>query len=197
MKLILTDCDGVLMDWNAVFVEWMKLKGFNEIRSDVYGINERYGLNKNQSKELVKEFNNSAAIGYLRPFRDSLYYVRRMYEEHGYRFRVITSLSLNPWAIKAREENLKKYFGDAIESVVCLDTGAHKDDALAPYKDSGLFWIEDKPENVEAGMKIGLRGILIDHEHNSDYSMINVSGKLAYRAENWADVYDVVMNRGL
>jgi hypothetical protein len=57
-----------------------------------------------------------------------------------------------------------------------------------------MFWIEDKPENVEAGMKVGLRGILIDHEHNTA-SMVNVGGKLAYRAETWADIYDIVKDR--
>jgi hypothetical protein len=105
---------------------------------------------------------------------------------------------LDPWAVKAREANLKQYFGDAIESVICLDCGADKDDALAQYKDSGMFWIEDKPENVEAGMKVGLRGILIDHEHNTDWlpaSMVNVGGKLAYRAETWADICDIVKDR--
>jgi FMN phosphatase YigB (HAD superfamily) len=191
MKLILTDCDGVLMDWNTVFIEWMALKGFKEVRTDVYHINERYGIDRQLSKDLVREFNESAAIGYLKPFRDSLYYARRMYEEHGICFRVITSLSLNPWAVKAREANLKQYFGDAIESVVCLDTGADKDEALAPYKDSGLFWIEDKPENAIAGMKLGLRGILINHEHNN-YTVPNVGWKSVFRADSWADIYDLV-----
>lgn len=196
MKLILTDCDGVLLDWNATFIEWMALQGYEEVRTDVYGINERYGIDKKKSKELVREFNESAAIGFLKPFRDALYYVRRMYEEQGYQFRVITSLSKDPWAVKAREANLKQFFGDAIESVICLDCGADKDEALAPYKDSGLFWIEDKPENVEAGLKVGLRGILIDHEHNADtkWNKWN-SDKTAYRAETWADIYDVVKGR--
>jgi beta-phosphoglucomutase-like phosphatase (HAD superfamily) len=193
MKLILTDCDGVLLDWNATFIEWMALKGYKEVRTDIYHINERYGIDRKQSKALVREFNESAAVGFLKPFRDARYYVWRMYGEFGYKFRVITSLSLDPWAAKAREANLKQYFGDAIESVICLDCGADKDDALAPYKDSGMFWIEDKPENVEAGLNVGLRGILIDHEHNA-YVKWN-SDKTAHRAETWADIYDIVKPR--
>ena len=185
MKLILTDCDGVLLDWNAAFIEWMALKGYKEIRTDVYHINERYGIDKKKSKELVREFNESAAIGFLKPFRDAVYYVRRMYEEQGYQFRVITSLSKDPWAVKAREANLKQFFGDAIESVICLECGADKDDALAPYKDSGMVFIEDKPENAEVAKSLGLRGILIEHEHNIGHPGIEI-------AKNWADIYDLI-----
>jgi hypothetical protein len=176
------------MDWNATFTEWMALKGFKEIRTDTYGIDERYGIEKKQSKALVREFNQSAAIGFLKPFRDARYYVRRMYEQHGYQFRVITSLSLYPWAVKAREANLKQYFGDAIESVICLDCGADKDDALAPYKDSGLVFIEDKPENAEVGKALGLRAILVEHEHNMDHEGLEV-------VENWREIYDIVKDR--
>ena len=185
MKLILTDCDGVLLDWNATFIEWMALQGYEEVRTDVYGINERYGIDKKKSKELVREFNESAAIGFLKPFRDALYYVRRMYEEQGYQFRVITSLSKDPWAVKAREANLKQFFGDAIESVICLECGADKDEALAPYKDSGLVFIEDKPENAEVGKALGLRAILVEHEHNMDHKGLEV-------VENWREIYDLI-----
>ena len=52
------------------------------------------------------------------------------------------------------------------EDVVCLDTGADKDEALEPYKDSGMWWIEDKIENAECGHALGLKTILINHQHN-------------------------------
>ena len=191
MQIILTDCDGVLLDWNKLFVEWMAHKGFVEIQQGTYCISERYGIEKAQSRKFVREFNESAAIRYLKPFRDSMHYVRRLYEEHGYQLRVITSLSHDPWAIKAREENLKLIFGDAIESVICLETGADKDEALAPYKDSGLFWIEDKYENAVVGHELGLRTILIDHDHNESAEEY-VNGKYIWRAHTWADVYVAV-----
>lgn len=142
------------------------MHGYQEICTDKYSLTERYGINKLTSKRLTREFNESAAIGYLEPLRDSVYYVNLIYREFGFKLGVITSLSTNPWAVKAREQNLRALFGDAIEFVQCLDTGADKDLALAEYKDSGLMWIEDKPKNAELGVELGLESIIFDHEYN-------------------------------
>ena len=52
--------------------------------------------------------------------------------------------------------NLEKLFGPAaFTKLVCLATGAPKDEALAEYKGSNYFWIEDKLENAEAGLEAG------------------------------------------
>ena len=42
------------------------------------------------------------------------------------------------------------------KNVTCLDTGADKDEAFAPYKDSGMYWIEDKTANAVLGADMGL-----------------------------------------
>jgi FMN phosphatase YigB (HAD superfamily) len=183
--IILTDCDGVLLDWEATFKKWMAARGY-ELRNSVsYDVADWYGIEKGESRRLIKTFNESAAIGYLKPLRDSVKYVRKLHKEYGYSFRVITSLSEDKWAGKARRKNLKKYFGDAIESVICLPCGADKDEALAPYKDSGMFFIEDKPENAEVGKALGLRSILVEHEHNKDYESLKI-------VKTWKEIYDYV-----
>ena len=184
--LILSDCDGVLLDWEFGFDQWMQRKGFKRVRSDAYGIDIRYGIEKVVSKQLVREFNESAACGFLPPLRDAVKYVRKLYEEHGVQIRVITSLSLDPAAARLREQNLKRYFGEAIESVVCLECGADKDEALAPYKGSEIYFIEDKPENVDLCDSLGLKGILVEHEHNHDYKCKAVLVKY------WKDIYNIV-----
>ncbi len=89
--------------------------------------------------------------------------------EAGYKFVCITSLSLCSRASQLRKENLEKVFGaDTFIDVVCLDTGADKDEALLPYKDSGLYWVEDKDENALVGYDLGLKSILLEHNHNVD-----------------------------
>ena len=184
--IILTDCDGVLLDWEAGFREWMAFHTKYELKCSVsYDVADRYGIEKVEARRLIKTFNESAAIGYLKPLRDAKKYVRKLHEEYGYRFRVITSLSEDPWAGRARWKNLKKYFGDAIESVICLPCGADKDEALAPYKDSGRFFIEDKPENAEVGKALGLRSILVEHEHNKEYEGIAI-------AKTWKEIFNIV-----
>ena len=184
-KLILTDCDGVLLNWEYAFCCWMEDRGCNPIRSDVYDMAVRYGKTKAEMKSLIKIFNESAAIGFLPPQRDAMHYVKKLHEEHGFVFRVITSLSLDPYAKKLRVRNLEKLFGSAIDDVICLDTGADKDEALEPYRDSGLVWIEDKVENAELGVEMGLNSILVEHEHNMDQKDIPL-------AKNWKEIYEMV-----
>ena len=136
---------------------------------------------------LVKQFNESAAIGLLPALRDSMFYVKRLHEEHGYVFRCITSLSLDKNAYKLRLMNLEKLFGKtAFEELVCLDTGADKDEALLPYKDSGLYWIEDKLDNAMVGLDLGLKPILIEHGFNMNEKLDPNIKKVV----NWKEVYE-------
>lgn len=186
-KVILVDCDGVLVDWVYAFDEFMKRHGYEKVREDVYDLALCYGLEKAECKKLVRVFNESAAIEYMPPLRDAIKYVKKLHEEQGYIFHCITSLSLDPFAAKAREQNIKNLFGaTAFEKVVCLDTGADKDDALEPYRDSGCLWVEDKEDNCDVGIEMGLVGILMAHEHNKDYD------GLAQRVANWKEIYDMV-----
>ncbi len=186
-KIILTDCDGVLTNWELAFHMWMKERGCQPIRNDIYEMAERYGKSKEEMKDLIKFFNESATIGFLPPLRDAMRYVKKLHEEHGYVFRVITSLSLDPYAKRLRVSNLEKLFGTAIDDVVCLDTGADKVEALEKYRDSYMYWIEDKPENARVGQKMGLTSILIEHEHNRNEKAILL-------AKNWKQVYEMIMN---
>ena len=78
--------------------------------------------------------------------------------------------------------------GDAFIEVVCLDTGADKDDILAKYgaKYPGNYWIEDKPENLKAGTDIGLKGILMEHGHNMNTT---VEGTIV---KNWEEIHQFI-----
>lgn len=187
-KLILTDCDGVLLDWAAQFDAWaLNMKGLKLIRTDVYSLSERYGITQSYQKQLSREFNNSSAAGFIPPFRDAVEYVALMHYTYGYRFRVITSFSKDPWSIQMRKENLRRYFGDAIESVVSLDTGADKDEALAPYAGQDLYWLEDKPSNAQTGYELGLKSLLVEHEHNAKE---NVPYPIV---KSWKEIFDIIV----
>jgi FMN phosphatase YigB (HAD superfamily) len=187
---ILVDADGVLLNWEYAFAIWMEQHGFNKVPGSEfeYEINQRYNIEYSQGRKLIKMFNESAAIGFLPPLRDAMYYVKRLHEEHGYVFHCITSLSSDVNAQKLREMNLSKLFGmTAFERVVCLETGADKDQALEPYRDSGCWWIEDKPENADVGDRMGLRSVLIEHGHNMHH-------KCAYPVvKNWKELYGIIV----
>ena len=112
-KLILVDADGVLLNWEYAFAIWMEQHGHEKQSGSefVYDIGERYGISRDQGRKLIKLFNESAAIGFLPPLRDAMYYVKRLHEEHGYVFHCITSLSTDVNAGRLREMNLRKLFG--------------------------------------------------------------------------------------
>jgi len=194
-KLILVDADGVLLDWEYAFNIWMQEHGFEEVPGSKlsYEMDERYGIPKEQVRKLIRLFNESAAIGFLPALRDAMYYVKRLHEEHGYRFHCITSLSTDPNAVKLREQNLSKLFGKtAFERVVCLPTGADKNEALEEYRDTGCYWIEDKPVNAEAGLAAGLRPLVIEHGHNLHYYHEHIT-----LVKNWRDVYGIVTGQSV
>jgi hypothetical protein len=192
-KIILTDCDGVCLDWEWAFNIWMYQHGFEEIPGAKlnYDMSVRYGIPREQVVKLIRIFNESASIGFLPPMRDAMYYIKRLHEEFGYKFHAITSLSLDPNAQKLREMNLHKLFGPtAFERIVCLDTGADKDEALAEYKDSGYYWIEDKWANAEAGYKAGLRCIVLEHGHNMHEYHPEIT-----ILKNWKSIFDHITNQ--
>lgn len=191
-SVILTDCDGVLCNWEYAFNVWMDTHGFSKVPGAElnYDIGDRYGIDRAQAKKLIKIFNENAAIGFLPPLRDAMYYVKKLHEEHGYVFHCITSLSRDPNAARLREMNLHKLFGEtAFERIVCLGTGEDKDEALEPYRNSGCYWLEDKPANALAGHNLGLRAILIEHGHNMHFYHENIPV-----VKDWKAIYNIIVS---
>lgn len=168
----------------------MQQRGYQarENHKTLYRISDRYhDLESAHSRELIRYFNESASVRFMSALRDSVYWVKRLNWKMGFRFRVITSLSLDPDAQQLRRENLLELYGDIFDDIICLDTGSDKDHVLAEYRDSNCWWVEDKPENAIAGLSCGLRPILITHDHNRNFQHACVQ-----RAESWQQVYDII-----
>jgi len=187
-KVILVDCDGVLLDWVYSFGQWMKRHGYVEQCNDTYSIDQRYGIDRAEGKKLVRMFNESAWIRKLPPYLDAIKYVKKLHSDHGYIFHAITSLSNDDYSQHLRTKNLIELFGPTVfERFTYLDTGADKDEALKLYEGTNCIWVEDKPENADEGLKNGLDSILMHHSHNTDYV-----GE-AKRVYNWKEIYEYVV----
>ena len=188
-KVILTDCDGVFLNWEYAFITWMNQHGYEEVQTigtAQYDVSKRFGISREKSKELVKFFNESAAIGFLPPLRDAMYYVDLLHRKHGYQFHMITSLSLDKNAHQLRINNIKKLFGEtAFSEYIFLDTGEDKDRILSQYEGTNYLWIEDKVENAICGAKFGLESVLMEHGHNMD----NTEFPLMV---NWKELYEYI-----
>ncbi len=186
-RKILTDVDGVLLDWSTAFDAWMKERNYVLLHPNEYNQHKRYGLaEKSDADKLISQFNESAWMGFLKPLRDSVSILDK-FSSNNYHFECITSLSTDHWAGVLREMNLERFFGrGTIRRVRCIATGADKNDILKEY-DPGYWWIEDKPENCLAGLNAGHKPILIDHEFNKDFSHPNI-----IRAKNWKEIYQII-----
>ena len=187
-RVILTDCDGVLMNWEYAMNVWMQTQGYKIVEDgqQYYDMKDRYNLPSSISRRLVRQFNESAAMGFLPPLRDAMYYVDLLHRKHGYTFHMITALSNNEHAQMLRIQNCKKLFGEtAFTKFIFCDTGEDKDEVLEPYRDSGLLWIEDKLLNAQTGDRLGLESIMVEHAHNMNNDEFPTFA-------TWKDIYEYV-----
>lgn len=189
-KIILTDIDGVMLDWVSEFDNFLKeTKGWEiDDEHTSYDISVAYGASREEMLKLIHEYNHSDYMKNLSPLRDSVDGVAEL-RARGYEFHAITSFTNDLYAKQRRIQNLDDLFGRyAVTRLVCLEMGAGKRKILEEYKDSNLFWLEDLPANADEGLELGLRSILISHSYNQEYK-----GD-APRVDSWAEIIDIIEN---
>jgi hypothetical protein len=188
-KVILVDADGVLLDWLYSFDNWMARHGYEIFDANLYRVRDRFALTRPEGRKMARMFNESAWIRKLPPHKDAIKWVKKLHEDHGYVFHVISSLSDDEYSQHLRTKNLRELFGDTVfERYTYLDTGADKNFALAQYADSGCWWIEDKPENANLGDDMGLNSLLMDHPHNQNYDL----NPYVRRVLSWKEIYGII-----
>jgi FMN phosphatase YigB (HAD superfamily) len=185
-KVILTDVDGVLLDWEYHFYKWVKEKyNLSQLVTGTYSIADALAVDPHRSSMMVAEFNSSKEMKSISPLRDAVKYIRKFHEEHGFIFHVITSQTTDPIAQEWRKQNLIDTFGNVFDGFSILGCGDDKSDALAQWEGSECYWIEDKEENIVAGNHFGLDGLLMAHPHN-------FSAFSSFRVNNWKEIYQII-----
>ena len=199
-RIILTDVDGVLLEWERHFTDWMLQRSYynaNEERiypykllpdkQNTYEMAERFGLSVFEIRKEIREFNKSAWMGTQSPLPESQTWVKLLAAE-GWTFIPITSQTSDIPAQQLRKKRLGELFGDHIfKNYHILDTGQDKDQVLAEFHNTGLYFIEDKPKNALTGLEYGVRPILIDHPYNRDFQHPDV-----IRVNNWKQIHEIV-----
>ncbi len=182
-KLILTDCDGVLLHWEWSFDRWMSRHGYVKQSEGAYDIDKCYDITSVKAKELVKMFNETVFVTNLPPYRDAIKYVRKLHEDHGFVFHVITSIGDEPEIVEGRVKNLHNVFGASpFYRITCLDPLVSKSIVLDQYRDSECLWIEDHLSNFHLGNALGLTSMLVDQHYNRGFITDS-------RVHSWRDIY--------
>ena len=192
-RIILTDVDGVLLEWENHFTKWMISRGAklkNEFKAE-YDMQRRFVDATEDIKLAIREFNKSAWMGTQPPMPESQTWVKLLHAE-GWTFIPISSQTSDIPAQELRKRRLEELFGEyAFYNFHILETGQDKDDVLAEFHGTGLWWVEDKWTNALAGLKYGLKPLFIDHPYNREYSHPDIT-----RVNNWKQIHEIVSNDG-
>ena len=198
-RIILTDVDGVLLEWENHFTKWMITRG-HKLKEDYkseYDMGKRFifysnvfNEDPNYIKLAIREFNKSAWMATQPPMPGSQTWVKLLHAE-GWTFIPISSQTSDIPAQELRKRRLEELFGEyAFYNFHILDTGQDKDDILAEFHGTGLWWIEDKWTNAYAGLKYGLKPLFVDHPYNREYSHPDIT-----RVNNWQDIHKIVTGK--
>lgn len=188
-KIILTDIDGVVFDWNTSFVNWMEMQGYTSsgVSHHDADIHLQFNIPYNESQVKKEEFNTSMIASTLNPYKDSVKYINQFYDE-GWRFIGITSFSDKPIGQYYRYLNLEDYFPtDCFGTMIFLSAGETKDEILKKFKDTNLWYIDDRIYNINIASNQGLKSLLMQHDYNMHYKRDNVNV-----VESWEEIYQLI-----
>lgn len=194
MTQILTDVDGVLLDWIDGFLNWcVNHKSYPttilDQRTNAYDLETMLSTTLDVILSLITEFNNSPYFGQLRSTKHSEIVIPKLLER-GYTFIAITACGEDHHHYETRLNNLVQVFGSNVfDELVILPVGGCKKDALLKYKDTNMVWIEDTVSHCVAGADLGLNAHLINQVYNTDnISDLKVLASGITRVNDWHEL---------
>ena len=189
VKLILTDIDGVVLNWEDRFHEWMEDKGFNRVHSLDYLLHEHYhDVTEERAADLCRHFNSSGWVSDLLPYKDARTGIATFLDA-GYTFIGITAMGADPYSRQLRQKNLDDVFGKgAFKDIIITSDSENKESELSQYAGTKTPWLEDKFSNAVAGHKLGLKSYIFTHKYNKEDSYSGIT-----RVDNWAELIEYLL----
>ena len=178
-KTILTDVDGVLLDYSRGFIDFLNIRHPEvNLELDVWN----FGLEREEVFEYLGEFNDHDDFAALPAYGDSIQFVHKL-QDLGYRFIAISTCGTENCTKQNRAQNLVREFGgDVFDEIICLPLGGSKLKALSKFDPS--YWIDDKLEHCVSGVMAGHTVFQMMHKYNAGE---NAEG--ATPVESWVEIY--------
>ena len=182
-KILLTDADGVLLNWLDSFLQQheMSYEDFQYLEKE----------QPSTATTLIEAFNESARIGYLPSIKGAIAAMSKLKNE-GYEIHCVTSFGGSVYARRARFDNIKKLFGNAITYIHILPLHDDKLEFLQEnYNDSESYFVEDNINNANLSLQAGLRPILLRQHWNTNNANVEIDPKVIC-AYDWKNVLELI-----
>jgi len=176
-KLLLTDIDGVLLDWSGHFNKYLET-----YYPDLGLMDPTEFVQNSDIAKVMQKFNHSAWIGYLKPHKDAAE-VLLEFQKKGYEIICCTAMGYDQYQYSLRKQNLENVFPGLITRMDVVGFGEPKNEWLSQYKDSGAIWVEDKWTNAVAGADQRLNTFLMKHEYNAYKDDARIT-----KVDNWQQI---------
>lgn len=214
-KIILTDCDGVILDFESAIKGYLSMFGYpsDVVDESLYDMGNRYGLyDSGMTREEVKQLFNSFSnddfeMSSMSSYLDAEEYLPKLNREMGYSFWAITAIGTSFDTQTGRCINLRQLFGDLFvkdpsnTNISSMENGrvtfvepsftttpTDKRSVLEKFanKYPGAIWVEDAAHNADIGHELGFRTFLIKHDYNNSYN-----GPCTV-VNNWKEIHNII-----
>jgi len=178
-KIILTDIDGVCLDWQKQFEKFLKFHHPDkEPTADPTA--RRLTL-----EDEMEQFIGSAWQGWCEPLRDAVE-ILTQFKQEGHEVHGCTAMGFDPYAIALRKINLERHFPNVFDSLDTTEMGAGctKEDWLAQYRGKDCVWVEDKWINAVAGASMGIKTFLMKQPYNAHNNDDRIT-----KVDNWQQIH--------
>jgi hypothetical protein len=181
-KILLTDIDGVVLDWQAHFNDYLDKYYPDQELFDptVFAQGETTG-------KIIKEFNNTAWIGFLKPWKDSIEVLTEL-KNLGWKIYGCTSMGTDQYANALRKKNVENLMPDVFTQLDIIPFMQPKGNWLSQWRGSGAVWVEDKWSNAILGADMGIKTFLMKQSYNSKHDYAGVE-----KVDNWRQIYNKVI----
>ncbi len=171
-KIILTDVDGVLLDFPAQMTVFLNEQKNANIKLEdwqkSYWIHDLLGCTVEEASQMAVEFSHSDYFKHLPAKECALEAVENLAND-GWRFIAITAAGTGcgnqdvKRVHSNRFENLEKHFGSVFDDLHITNFRNCKGPKLEEF--DSAWWIEDSVSHANAGHDIGHKSIIIESNH--------------------------------